>query len=126
MKKKLIGLLMISSLTASAAVAQKVQAKSRYSQQSVKSQHHVVMQLSSSDTLEHKGLMNNLKNLKQSWGNKVSIEVVVHGPGIEMLTNGRSTQQESIRSLIKQGIRFVACRNTMKQKGISEEQILPG
>ena len=35
-------------------------------------QHRVVLQLSSNDTLVWKGLMNNIKNMKNGWGDSVS------------------------------------------------------
>ena len=88
--------------------------------------HRVVMQLSAGDTLEHKGLMNNLKNLKEGWGDSVIIEVVVHGPGIDFVTKGKSTQEEPIRIMMREGVQFVVCRNTMKQRNVSEKQLLTG
>lgn len=87
--------------------------------------HRIIMQLSTADTLEHKGLLNNLKHLKEGWGDSVQIEVVVHGPGLDMVTKGKATQAEAIQKMIGKGVRFVACRNTMKQKGITDELILP-
>ena len=83
------------------------------------------MQISSADTLEHKGLINNLKHLKEGWGDSVEIEVVIHGPGIDLVTKGKSTQPEQLQKMIEQGIHFVVCRNTMKQKMITEEKLLP-
>ncbi len=53
------------------------------------------------------------------------LEIVVHGPGIELVTKGKSTQENNIQKMIDGGVRFVVCRNTMKQKNISENQILP-
>lgn len=82
------------------------------------------MQLSSSDTLVWKGLMNNLKHLKAGWGDSVQIEIVAHGPGIEMLMKNKTTQQEKIALFTKAGIVFVACENTMKEKNISKEYII--
>lgn len=87
--------------------------------------HRLVMQLSTADTLEHKGLLNNLKHLEEGWGDSVQIEVVVHGPGLDMVTRGKASQEAAIQQMIKKGVQFLACRNTMKQKGVSEEQILP-
>ena len=88
-------------------------------------QHRVVMQLSSNDTLVWKGLMNNIKNLKNGWGDSVSIEVVVHGPGIEFLTKGKTTQQERIAYFKSKGVVFVGCENTLTEKKISKESIIP-
>lgn len=69
--------------------------------------------------------MLNLKNIKEGWGDSVVVEVVVHGPGIDLVTKGKSTQTSSIQDMVKKGIQFVVCRNTMKQKNISEDQIIP-
>jgi intracellular sulfur oxidation DsrE/DsrF family protein len=87
--------------------------------------HKVVVQLSTADTLEHKGFLNNLKNLKEGWGDSVQVEVVVHGPGIDLVTKGKSTGKMEIQMMMEKGVRFVVCRNTMKQRNISEEQIIP-
>lgn len=86
--------------------------------------HRIVMQLSSKDTLVWKGLMNNLKHLKAAWGDSVQIEVIAHGPGIEMLMKNKTTQQEKINAFSKRGIVFMACENTLKEKNISKESII--
>lgn len=87
--------------------------------------HKVIMQLSSNDTLVWKGLMNNLKHLKAGWGDSLIIEIVAHGPGIEMLMHHKTTQHQNILKFVEQGIVFMACENTMKEKNISKEQIIP-
>ena len=87
-------------------------------------QHRIVMQLSSNDTLVWKGLMNNLKHLKAGWGDSVLIEVVAHGPGLDFLTKGKTTQQEKINHFKKMGIMFIACENTMMERKISKESII--
>lgn len=123
MNSKLISLVLILlsfSLALTAQDKKQIQAKTKQSLPI----HKVVMQLSSGDTLEHKGLLNNLKNLNEGWADKVMIEVVVHGPGIDLVTKGRSTQEKNIQNMISKGVRFVVCRNTMKQKNITEDQIL--
>lgn len=88
--------------------------------------HRVIIQFSTADTLEHKGLMNNLKNLKEGWGDSVEVEVVVHGPGIDLVTKGKSTQQLAIQEMMQHKVRFVLCQNTMKQRNVSRAQILDG
>lgn len=94
-------------------------------QTSATTKHRIVMQLSSSDTLVWKGLMNNLKHLKAGWGDSVQIEVVAHGPGIEMLMKNKTTQEEKIAAFTKAGIVFMACENTLKEKNIAKENIIP-
>lgn len=87
--------------------------------------HKVVIQLSSSDTLVWKGLMNNIKNLKAGWGDSVAIEVVVHGPGIGFLMKEKTTQYERIIDYKSKGVVFVGCENTLIEKKISKESIIP-
>lgn len=88
------------------------------------SKHRIIMQLSSNDTLVWKGLMNNLKHLKTGWGDSVVIEVVAHGPGLDFLTKGKTTQQEKITHFKKMGIEFIACENTMAERKIARETII--
>lgn len=88
-------------------------------------QHRVVIQLSSNDTLVWKGLMNNIKNLKNAWGDSVIIEVVAHGPGIEFLVTGKTTQQDKIAYFKSTGVVFVGCENTLIERKISKETIIP-
>jgi intracellular sulfur oxidation DsrE/DsrF family protein len=88
-------------------------------------QHRVVMQLSSNDTLVWKGLMNNIKNLKNAWGDSVSIEVVAHGSGIEFLIMGKTTQQERIAYFKSKGVVFAGCENTIAERKIPKESIIP-
>jgi len=88
------------------------------------SKHRIIMQLSSNDTLVWKGLMNNLKHLKAGWGDSVVIEVVAHGPGLDFLTKGKTTQQEKITHFKKMGIEFIACENTMAERKIARETII--
>lgn len=87
--------------------------------------HRVVFQITTNDTASWKGLMNNLKNLREGWGDAVEIEVVAHAPGIELLMSAKTTQKMKIEEFIHAGVRFVACENTMKQKNIKKEEILP-
>ncbi len=87
--------------------------------------HKVVIQLTTNDTAAWKGLMNNLKNLREGWGKDVEIEVVAHGHGIELLMSAKSTQKMKIAEFINAGVHFNACENTMKQKNIMKDEILP-
>lgn len=101
------------------------QAWSQHLSASTTAPHRVVMQLSSNDTLVWKGLMNNLKNMKAGWGDSVQVEVVAHGPGVEMLMAGKTTQLEKIRQFRSMGIVFLVCENTLREKNIPRESILP-
>lgn len=88
-------------------------------------QHRVVIQLTSNDTLVWKGLINNIKNMKTAWGNRVIVEVVAHGNGIDFLIKGKTNQQENITAYKSQGVVFVGCENTMRERKIMKENIIP-
>jgi intracellular sulfur oxidation DsrE/DsrF family protein len=88
--------------------------------------HRIIMQLTSNDINVHKGLTKQLNNLKNGWGDSVEIEVVCHGPGIDFITTEKSGFKEEINQLLKRGIVFVACENTMREKQIPKESIMIG
>lgn len=88
--------------------------------------HKVIFQMSSADAEEQKGLINNLQSLKEGWGENVQIEVVAHGPGITFLMKEKSNASAGIAKMIKQGVVFVACENTMKKKSVTKDQLLEG
>jgi uncharacterized protein len=94
------------------------------SAQSPDKTHKVIIQLSSNDTLTWKGLINNIRNLHNAWGDSILIEVVAHGPGIDFLTKGKTTQQDRIHFFHKKGVHFVACENTMMERKIPKENII--
>ncbi|MEP7110602.1 MAG: DsrE family protein [Ferruginibacter sp.] len=87
--------------------------------------HRVVIQLSSSDTLVWRGLMNNIRHLKAGWGDSVAIEVIAHGPGIEMLMKAKTTQQKKIAEFREMGVVFAGCENTLRERNIPKEAIIP-
>lgn len=57
---------------------------------------------------------------------QAKIEVVCHAAGIGLLEKTRTDHAEAIGALIKQGVAFVACENTMRQKSIKKDDLLPG
>lgn len=86
--------------------------------------HKIIFQLSSGDSLVWKGLINNIKHIKEGWGDDVKMAVVAHGPGIEFLMKEKTTQQKAIAKYKALGIEFIACENTMTNKKISKEAII--
>lgn len=70
------------------------------------------------------GLKNVANILKEAPDTQV--EVVCHGAGIGLVEKARTDHAEAVESLIKKGVTFVACENTMRQKTIRKEDLLPG
>ncbi|WP_435018258.1 DsrE family protein [Tundrisphaera sp. TA3] len=70
------------------------------------------------------GLRSVANLLKEDPGAKV--EVVCHAAGIGLLEKARTDHAEAVGALIRQGVSFVACENTMRKKTIRKEDLLPG
>ncbi len=87
--------------------------------------HRVIMQMVTDDTLAHKALMMQLKNLKDVWADSVEIEVLVQGPALDMVMTEKSSQKENILSMKKKGVNFAICEFSMKNRKLTKEQIMP-
>ena len=123
MYKKIAGLLMLVLVVNIFAVAQNKTADGLVTNKQV--QHHVVIQLTSNDSLVWKGLMNNVKHLQDEWPGNIQVEVVAHGPGIEMMMISKTTQQNRISELKKAGAVFAVCENTLKARELKKDAIIP-
>jgi intracellular sulfur oxidation DsrE/DsrF family protein len=69
------------------------------------------------------GLKNVTNILKEEKG--AEIEVVCHGGGIGLLVEDMTNQTDEVARLIKEGVTFVACENTLRDKSIPKEKLLP-
>ena len=76
-------------------------------------EHRIVLQLSDSDP-KKQGLVISVANnlLKFYDPDKVAIEVVAFGPGIDLL-NPDNANRKRVESLVAQGVRFDVCLNTV-------------
>ena len=70
--------------------------------------------------------LKNVENILKETGSDAEIEVVAHGGGIVLLVQGESKHADKIQSLIERKVKFVACRNTLRDKSIAEKRLLPG
>ncbi len=86
-------------------------------------QHRIVMQLTSGDTLVHKNLMKQFKNMKEA-APTMQIEVVCHGPGMDLLMSDRSIVQAKLKEFATQGIIFLACENTIKERNLDRSKVI--
>jgi len=89
-----------------------------------KPKHKIIMQLTSNDVAVHKGLIKQLNNLKEGWGETVAIEVVCHGPGIDFLGSDKTQFKDEIYALKEKGVLFVVCENSLKERKVAKESIL--
>lgn len=90
---------------------------------SKESVHKIVFQLTTNDTMAHKSLMKQLSNIT-SVAPTTKIEVVCHGPGLDMLVTGKTIVQEKIKQLKAIGVDFVACEFSIKERNVPIEKII--
>jgi len=86
--------------------------------------HKVVIQLTSADTNVHKTMVKQLGNLLTAAPN-AKIEVVCHSAGLDILRTKLTVVYPKLKELNGRGVKFVACENTLKERKISKEEIIP-
>ncbi len=111
MRKLLFALLMLSGSTGLIA-------------QDGARQHRIVMQLTSGDTMVHKNLMKQFRNMKEA-SPTLQLEVVCHGPGMDLLMGDRSVVQQKVTEFAGKGIVFLACENTITERKLDRSHVLP-
>ncbi|PDT82288.1 hypothetical protein CO669_34645 [Bradyrhizobium sp. Y36] len=76
-------------------------------------EHRIVLQLSDGDAKKQALVLSVANNLLKAYDpDKIAIEVVTFGPGIDLLLSG-SERRKQVESLIAQGVRFDVCLNTV-------------
>ena len=75
--------------------------------------HHIALQLSDSDPKKEAIIISIAYNLLKVYDpDKIAIEVVTFGPGIDLLKADNANRQR-IDSLVAQGVQFDVCGNTL-------------
>jgi hypothetical protein len=85
--------------------------------------HKIIFQLTTSDTIVHKSLMKQLANIK-SVTPDTKIEVVCHGPGLDMLIINKSIVLEKIKAAKEMGVEFIACEFSIKERKVDKANIV--
>ena len=92
-------------------------------------EHKIVLQLSDNDIRKQNLVISVANNLLKFYDpDKVAIEVVAFGPGIELLRS-ESPARKQVESLIAQGVRFDVCLNTVdtiERETGRRPEIMPG
>ncbi|MFN0174902.1 MAG: DsrE family protein [Saprospiraceae bacterium] len=86
--------------------------------------YKMVFQLTSADTAVHTGLVKQLNNVLNA-APKSKIEVVCHNQGIAFLVSAKTLQSKKIQDLKAKGVVFTACENTMRDRKIKREDLVP-
>jgi uncharacterized protein len=93
--------------------------------QTAGAKYKVVFQVSDADPHKWNLTLNNAKNVANDLGAEaVELEIVAYGPGIGMLQSG-SQVAERVAQARKDGVKVVACENTMKAQKLVYADMLP-
>ncbi|MEO7335453.1 MAG: DsrE family protein [Caldimonas sp.] len=85
----------------------------------------LVFQVSDADSGKWNLALNNAKNVQSELPDDTTdIEIVAYGPGIGML-KGDSVVAQRIAEAVKNGVKIVACENTMKAMKLVYADMLP-
>jgi hypothetical protein len=94
--------------------------------QAIPQRNRVVIQVSDGDATKWNLALNNARNLQTDLGAaNVQIEIVVYGPGIDMLKLD-SPVGTRITEAKDAGVTILACENTMKGQKLARDDMLPG
>ena len=86
-------------------------------------QYKIVFDFTKADTASFSIMVRHAKNIMSMTGN-AKLEIVCHGPGLDLLVKDKTTVQKEIEELNKLNIVFAACNETMKRRGIDKSQLL--
>jgi intracellular sulfur oxidation DsrE/DsrF family protein len=85
-----------------------------------------VIQVSDNDPAKWNLALNNAKNVQKDLGaDKSQVEIVAYGPGLNML-KAESEVANRIQDAMKDGVKVVACGNTMRGMKVNKEDLVPG
>jgi uncharacterized protein len=87
-------------------------------------QHKIIFDFTKADTASFSTMVRHATNLMVIAGT-ARLEIVCHGPGLDLLLREKTTVQKEIEDLnSKYNVVFAACEATMKRRGVSKSQLL--
>lgn len=85
--------------------------------------HRVVIEVNVPGTNAYNFVLGNVEHIREAFAPEpVDIEVVCHGPGLDMLLNSSSVAPRVAKDA-KSGVVFAACRNTIKGRHIDPHHL---
>ena len=95
-----------------------------------KKAHRLILQVNTNEPAVMNLALNNAANAEQHYksiGEKIHIEIVAFGPGLNMLRDDTSPVKERIKSLAEtsRSISFAACDNTRANMSRAEQKEIP-
>ena len=85
----------------------------------------VVIQVSDNDPAKWEAALINAKNVRKEFPQeKMAIEIVAYGPGLEMFKNTSSVKSR-LDEATQAGVKLLACGNTMKMTNTAKSELVP-
>ncbi|ALA60348.1 DsrE family protein [Nitrospira moscoviensis] len=90
--------------------------------------HRIVMHVNSGDEQVQRGVLSNIRNLYQELGReRLALEVVAHGAGLNLLTKNKTAFGGDLAKLHAEfGVQYTACSNTMKALRLTRSDLIEG
>ena len=85
----------------------------------------VVVHVDEGGTEKHTSVLQNVANLLDEMGAGLQVEVVAHGPGIDVCLRD-SPAAGALSGLIARGVIVAACENTLRHRGLQQDQLTDG
>ncbi|MFZ1909827.1 MAG: DsrE family protein [Burkholderiales bacterium] len=91
-----------------------------------KAMTHAVIQVSDDDPAKWNLALNNAENMQQALGkDKVTIEIVAYGPGLNML-KADSKVAPRLNAALDSSVELAACATTMKKMKVTKADLVGG
>ena len=124
-KRFIITTIAAAALFCTGAMQQSPAADQPAANQSAAKRNHVIFSVTDNDKGKWNLVLNNATAVQHNVGPKdIDVEVVVWGPGINMLKM-ESVVGNRVDELIAKGIKVVACETTMHDMKITPQDMLP-
>lgn len=85
----------------------------------------VVVHLSEGDPGKHANVLRNVANLLSELGDGTPVELVAHGPGLDVAL-ATAAHADQVRALLARGVTVAACANTMRSRELDSGALIEG
>ena len=86
--------------------------------------HRIVIQFNDPDSVSQVRTLMQVENIRKIWAD-AQIEVVCLGGGLDLLMNKNSKAKNLVADWSGKGVIFAACNNTMMNRKVTKEDLLP-
>jgi intracellular sulfur oxidation DsrE/DsrF family protein len=84
----------------------------------------VVVHLAEALPERHRAVLQNVRNLRAALDDGIPVELVTHGPGVDLVVTGSQTRAD-LAAVVSSGVDVLACRNTLQARGLGTNDLLP-